>query len=126
MHMNRKHWLALGLAAIVVVGACWYWNRTPGDRKIDPEKNTGPVDRPHGTIIDAEEIEPLVVDRGIAAPPAPMPDDGPMPVVRLEPGMTQPVRPDAEFAPQMPMADEPDVLGLRRNPVAAILDPLLA
>jgi hypothetical protein len=124
--MRKKHCLTIGLFVLLAVAAYWYWHRTPIGPKIDPEKNPGPVASRPGDVIEAEEIEPIVVDRGFVARPEAMPDDGPMPVVRLEPGMKQPARPDAEFAPQMPLADEPDVLGLRRNPIASILDPTLA
>src|SRR5439155_11868070 len=48
-------------------------------------------------------------------------DEGPLPVVRLEPGMTQPPRPEVEFP--MPFADEAAIAGFDRDPIARILDP---
>lgn len=110
-----RKWLGIGslTVALCSMGGYLYFSRpTPVPiMGLGLESLVAIPIKPHpGDTELSEAVEPLRVNDGTpnVGPLAPAQDDGPMTRVVLEPGVTQPPRPDEEpgRAPRMPYADE--------------------
>ncbi len=127
-----RKWLFIGTMALSLacIGGYLYFHGTATDPDL-PENllnKDGPnrVAKNDGDAEQSDTIEPLKVEGSGAvntANPAPPWTDNPLPRVILEPGMTQPPRPDGEpgRALRMPYADEEGILALPLDPVQRML-----
>ena len=133
-----RKWLCVGMLAAVVsiTGGYWFFFKNPSatDQRQGILDLVDRLTRQKGIDVDAEAsetievIEPLVVDRGSAAPPARLSsDDGPMPRATWTGGMKQPPRPDVESGRvlRMPYADEAEFLAIPFDPIQRILESKL-
>jgi hypothetical protein len=121
--MSRKKWLGLAALLTVLAGVgVWYFASL---RPTPPTEWT----RQHRVNHDGDAelsdvIEPLWVERGRIEPvPTVRMADEPMARVVLEPGMTQPPRPDLDpnKTLRMPYADEDEILPRTIDPVTRLL-----
>jgi hypothetical protein len=101
--MRNRRWI--GALCLLVGGLCVLW--TSMTRPIDDPRHgirpIVPLPRNPGQVEESEPIEPLVVEGAWTPMPATTVDEGPLPLVTLEPGMVQPPRPDGDR--RMPEAD---------------------